>query len=422
MASVRSIKLPVFATSTLVLLISYIAFISIGFPDAVLGVAWPSVRDTFGLSQAGLGYILFASGAGYCFSGLISGKIIDRLGVGCLLVVSTALVTIGLLGYSIAPVFPAFLAVAVLIGLGSGAIDSALNFYAAERFSEAVMNRLHAFFGIGALIGPLIMGGVLDRGASWRVGYVIVGSILLIMTVIFVISRRLWDYGGHESGAGSFAVVATPVREVLRSPVVWLSVVIFFFCTGVEFSGGQWAFTVMRERFGQSEAIASLWAGLYWGALATGRLTLGMISARVGTARMIQISIAGNIAGGLLYTLGSYEVAVVGLMLMGFWMAPLFPLLMTMTPRRLGTATSVHAVGFQVSAAVFGGAVLPWIGGFISTRTSLAAIGWVAVAGGVMLFLLHGWMMRLDRNAMIPDGNDTALPDGGNDRMNDQNT
>ncbi len=396
MATARVTKFPVVATSTLVLIISYIAFISIGFPDAVLGVAWPSVRGTFGLSQAGLGYILFASGTGYCFSGLISGKIIARLGVGRLLVLSTALVTTGLLGYSIAPVFPAFLAVAVLIGLGSGAIDSALNFYAAERFSEAVMNRLHAFFGIGALIGPLIMGGVLDHGASWRVGYVIVGAILLVMTLIFVVSRRLWDAGGHASGAGTFAVVATPVRDVLRSPVVWLSVVIFFFCTGVEFSGGQWAFTVMRERFGQSEGIASLWAGLYWGALATGRLTLGMVSARVGTARMVQISIAGNIIGGLIYTLGSYEIAVVGLMLMGFWMAPLFPLLMTLTPRRLGTATAVHAVGFQVSAAVLGGAVLPWIGGFISTRTNLAAIGWVAVAGGVTLFFLHAWMMRLD--------------------------
>jgi fucose permease len=399
LAQARLTKLPVIATTTLVLLISYIAFISIGFPDAVLGVAWPSVRETFGLSQAGLGYILFASGTGYCFSGLISGKIIDRLGVGRLLVVSTALVTTGLLGYSIAPVFPAFLAVAVLIGLGSGAIDSALNFYAAERFSEAVMNRLHAFFGVGALIGPLIMGGVLDRGASWRWGYVIVGSILLTMTLLFVISRRLWDVGNEHNEAGIERVVAIPVREVMRDRIVLLNVTIFFFCTGVEFTGGQWAFTVMSERFGQSDGIASLWAGLYWGALATGRLTLGMISARVGTARMVQFGIAGNIVGGLLYTLGSYDVAVVGLLLMGFWMAPIFPLLMTLTPRRIGSAASVHAVGFQVSAAVLGGAVLPWLGGFISTRTSLMAIGWVAVAGAIILFALHGWMMGIDRDA-----------------------
>lgn len=401
---VRSLGKPALATSTLVLIIAYIAFVSIGFPDAVLGVAWPSIRTTFGLPQAGLGYILFASGTGYCFSGLISGKIIGHLGVGRLLVMSTAFVTTGLLGYSLAPVFPVFLMLAVLIGLGSGAIDSALNFYAAENFTEAVMNRLHAFFGIGALVGPLIMGAVLDRNLSWRWGYVIVGLILLAMTIIFVFSRHLWTYGTHVHADSPHAVKATPVREILRSPLVWLNVVIFFFCTGVEFSAGQWAFTMMRERFGQPDSIASLWAGLYWGALALGRLTLGMVSARVGTARMVQISIAGNIAGGFLYTLGSYEVAVMGLLLMGFWMAPLFPLLMTLTPRRLGTATAVHAVGFQVSAAVFGGAVLPWLGGFLAARTSLVAIGWVAIGGGIVLFLLHGLMMRLETTSRPATG------------------
>ena len=389
--------MPVLASSTLVLAVAYIAFISIGFPDAVLGVAWPSIRTTFALPQGGIGFILFSSGAGYCFSGLVAGKVIERLGVGNLLVLSTALVTTGLLGYAVAPVFPVFLAFAVLIGLGSGAIDSALNFYAAERFSEAVMNRLHAFFGIGALIGPLIMGGVLDRGASWRWGYVVVGLILLAMAVLFTFTRSLWTLGaGHADGhhAGGAQVVAAPVAEVLRQPLVWLNVAIFFLCTGVEFTGGQWVYTILHERFGQTAAFASLWAGLYWGALAAGRLTLGMISARIGAARLVQISIVGNLVGGVLYTSSSLHLTVAGLMLMGFWMAPLFPLLMTLTPRRLGSSVAVHAVGFQVSAAVLGGAVLPWIAGTWSQRAGLGVIGWVAVAGATGLFILHGWMMR----------------------------
>lgn len=388
--------MPVLASSTLVLAVAYIAFISIGFPDAVLGVAWPSIRTTFGLPQGGIGFILFSSGAGYCFSGLIAGKVIERLGVGNLLVLSTGFVTAGLLGYAIAPIFPVFLAFAVLIGLGSGAIDSALNFYAAERFSEAVMNRLHAFFGIGALIGPLIMGGVLDRGASWRWGYVAVGVILLAMTILFAFSRSLWTLGSsHEHHPeGHSGVVAAPVRAVVRQPLVWLNVAIFFFCTGVEFTGGQWVYTILHERFDQTAAFASLWAGLYWGALAAGRLTLGMISARIGAARLVQISIVGNMIGGVLYTSSSLHLTILGLMLMGFWMAPLFPLLMTLTPRRLGSATSVHAVGFQVSAAVLGGAVLPWIAGTWSQHAGLGVIGWVAVAGAACLFVLHGVMMR----------------------------
>ncbi|MGC4190749.1 MAG: MFS transporter [Thermomicrobiales bacterium] len=400
------------ASSTLVLAVAYIAFISIGFPDAVLGVAWPSIRTTFNLLQGGIGLILFSSGAGYCFSGLIAGKVIERLGVGSLLVLSTAFVTTGLLGYAIAPIFPVFLAFAVLIGLGSGAIDSALNFYAAERFSEAVMNRLHAFFGIGALIGPLIMGGVLDRDASWRWGYVAVGLVLFGMTVIFAFTRSLWTVGSghahHENGA---SVAATPVRDVLGQPLVWLNVAIFFFCTGVEFTGGQWVYTILHERLDQTAAFASLWAGLYWGALAAGRLTLGMVSARVGAARLVQVSIVGNMIGGVLYTSSSLYLTVLGLMLMGFWMAPLFPLLMTLTPRRLGSATSVHAVGFQVSAAVLGGAVLPWIAGTWSQHSGLGVIGWVAVAGGACLLVLHGVMMRATPNDVRGERGMTGQPE-----------
>jgi fucose permease len=382
-------------SSSLILLVSFLAFISIGFPDAVLGVAWPSIRDVFGLPKSGLSFILVTSGAGYILSGLIAGKLIEWLGVGTLLVVSTAAVALALLGYAIAPAFPVFLCFAIFVGLGSGAIDSALNFFAAEHFTEAVMNRLHAFFGIGALIGPLIMGAVLEYDASWRWGYVIVAVILLAMMTCFVWTRDLWDdhATAHHADAGPRAA---PFSVVLASPVVWLHIAIFFFCTGVEFTAGQWAFTVMSERFGQTAGIASLWAGLYWGALALGRLTLGAVSERLGTARTVQASIGGNIVGGILYATGNYEIAVIGLMVMGYFMAPLFPLLMSLTPRRMGSAIAAHAVGFQVSAAILGGAVVPGIAGFIATRTDQSAIGWVAVAGGVVFFLLHGQAMRMD--------------------------
>ncbi|MEJ7838928.1 MAG: MFS transporter, partial [Thermomicrobiales bacterium] len=320
------------AASTLILFLCYLAFISIGFPDAVLGVAWPSIRTTFSLPKTGLSFILVSSAIGYIASGLVAGKIIERLGVGRLLVTSTGLVATGLMGYAIVPFFPIFLLLAVLIGLGSGAIDSALNFFAAERFSEAVMNRLHAFFGVGALVGPLLMGGVLELEASWRWGYVIVGAILFLMMFAFVTTRNLWDQGSNPHTSGNETIVATPVRDVLRHHLVWIHIGLFFLCTGVEFTAGQWAFTVLRERYGQSEGVASLWAGLYWGALALGRLTLGVISARIGTGRMVQLGMSCNVIGGILYATGSFEIAVAGLMLMGFGMAPIFPLLMSLTP------------------------------------------------------------------------------------------
>lgn len=139
------------SASTLTILVALLAFVSIGFPDAVLGVAWPSIRATFGLSRETLGAILFASGTGYFASGLVSGRAIEALGLGRLLVLSTGMASVGLFGYAIAPVFPVVLVMALLIGLSSGAVDAGLNFYAAENFSTRVMNLLHAFFGFGAI-------------------------------------------------------------------------------------------------------------------------------------------------------------------------------------------------------------------------------------------------------------------------------
>lgn len=382
----------------LIFILSFVAFVSLGFPDAVLGVAWPSLRDDFGLPQARLGLVLSAAAAGYMTSGILAGKLLGRMGVGRLLVMSTAFVTAGLFGYAISPGIFVFLIFAVLIGFGSGAIDTALNYFATEHFSAAVMNRLHGFFGIGALIGPIIMGNMLDQGATWRWGYVVVASIMFVMLTIFVTTRKLWDEGAHVQ-AEAERVVTAPVWEVLASPVVWMQIVLFACIAGIEMTSGQWAFTVMRERMGQSEAVASLWSGSFWGAVAVGRLTLGAVSEKVGAARMVQGSIVGAIIGGALYALGSYPVAVAGLLLVGLSMSTLFPLAMMLTPGRVGKAASPHAVGFQVSAATLGGAALPWIAGLIATRTSLAAIGWVITAAALLFFLIHGLLMRMDTRA-----------------------
>lgn len=402
MSSIRFSLRRTVSNQTLITALAFIAFVSLGFPDAVLGVAWPSVQETFGLPPTGLGTILLAAAVGYIASGLIAGRVIGMFGVGWLLVGSTALVTAGLYGYAISPVYPVFLFFAVMIGLGSGAIDAALNFFATEHFSEATMNRLHGFFGIGALVGPIIMGAMLDRGVMWRWGYVVVATILFVMLLIFVASRRMWDEGTHVDQAES-RVASAPVRTVLSSPVVWMHIVLFFCIAGVEVTSGQWAFTVMRERFGQSEAVASLWAGCFWGALALGRLTLGTYSERFGAARMIQWSIFGAIFGALLYAIGSYWIAGTGLLLVGLSMSTLYPLAMMLTPRRVGKAASPHTVGFQVGSATLGGALTPWIAGFLVARTdNLAVVGWVILSVAVLFSIIHGLVMRLGDDASYP--------------------
>ncbi len=370
-------------TSTLLLGIAFLAFISIGFPDAVLGVAWPSIRETFGRPRADLGFILFGAGAGYFSSGALAGKAIERFGVGHLLTISTSLVAVGLLGYAVAPSFWFIVFVAAMIGFGSGAVDAALNFYASEHFSVTVMNLLHAFFGIGAMVGPFIMAGVLAADLSWRVGYLIVGGAIALMAVAFAFTSGAWSAGGHRADGGTLR--AAPVRVVVRMPLVWLQILLFFVMTGIEAGAGAWAFTTLFERFGMNEGLAGFWAGAYWGALALGRLILPTLSRGMPPARLVQLGSFGLLVGGLLMTRDVEGIYLAGLLVFGFSMAPMFPTLMSLTPVRLGSDVSIHAIGFQVSAAVLGAAVVPTVAGILSERYGLVAISWTLAMGALVL-------------------------------------
>ena len=178
--------------------ISFLAFISLGLPDTVLGVAWPSIRDSFGLSQAALGLVPVFGVSGYFFSGLMAGRLVRSMGVGLLLAGSSALVAVGLVGYAAAPRWVLFFPVAALIGLGSGAIDAGLNGYAARHFPVRYMNWLHASWSIGATVGPAVMTGVLTIGASYRVGYAILAVALAAMALAFTATRRSWTIPATE--------------------------------------------------------------------------------------------------------------------------------------------------------------------------------------------------------------------------------
>ena len=160
------------------LALAYLAFVSLGLPDAVLGVAWPSLRDTFSLPQTGMGAILTATAAAYFVSGLLAGRLMRALRIGLLLAASTALVAMGLAGYTTVPLFALFLFAACFIGFGSGAIDAALNTYAAHHFGARHMTWLHAAYSVGAALGPVLLTALLARGAGWRSGYAVIGAVL----------------------------------------------------------------------------------------------------------------------------------------------------------------------------------------------------------------------------------------------------
>ncbi len=388
-------------TSRVLMLITFLAFVSIGFPDAVLGVAWPSMRETFNRALPDLGFIVFSSGTGYFLSGIVAGQAIERLGVGRLLAISTTFVAVGLFGYALMPTFWPLLLAAFLIGLGSGAVDAGLNVYAAEHFSVTVMNWLHAFFGIGAMVGPFIMAGVFAAGGTWRVGYVIVASTIAAMAVVFLLTLSQWSDG--DSRTSEAAAARLSVGSVLRMPAVWLQIGIFFVMCGIEASAGNWTATILAGKFDATETTASLWGGIFWGSMAVGRIIMVPLSRDMNPARLVQICTWGLVAGSLLMTIDRLLMYQVGLVIFGLAMAPLFPTLMSLTPLRFGTAVSIHTIGFQVSAATVGIIGITTMGGVIADRTTLTAIPVIMVIGSVLVVAMDTLLRRLTDNQPVPE-------------------
>ncbi len=385
--------------SALLLALAYLAFISLGLPDAVLGVAWPSVRDTFGLPQALLGLPLAITAVAYFLSGLLAGRLMQVVGIGLLLAGSTALVAAGLFGFAAAPAFALFLLATPVVGFGSGAIDAAINTYAARNFSPKHMSWVHAAYAVGAMAGPVIFTVILAGGRSWRLGYATVGAILAVLAVAFVLVRRRWEAGEPEpaivldapGGVDPVMLAGRPVGAgaAVRSIGVWLQIAIFFVYSGVEVTAGQWSYTVLTEERGLSAAAAGTWVAVYWGGLLAGRLVLGLVVERFGQVRLIRFATAGALLSTGLFAIPGQAWGVAALPLISFSLASIYPGLMAETPRRVGEGLAPHAVGFQVSAATAGIAVIPGLTGLVVERLGLVAVGPILAAGALALLVLH---------------------------------
>ncbi|MDI1313860.1 MFS transporter [Prosthecobacter sp.] len=392
------------ASSTrLLLIIAYLGFISLGLPDTVVGVAWPSVRDGFGRQQGDLAWIFFGTGASYFLAGLFTGRLLNKLGIGLLLAGSSLLVAVSGFGYGTASFWILFASCSLLHGLGSGAIDTGLNHYVAQHFSARHMNWLHACYSIGATLGPLIMTTMLVSLNSWRAGYLTVATLLLLLTLLFTFTRRLWD-APAEAGVELEATETTAtlsMLETLRSGALWMQITIFFIYTGLEVTMGQWSFTLLTESRSVSKETAGLWVTLYWASITAGRILFGFVVDRLGIDRLLRFSMLGVVTGLALFALnGSAALSALALSLTGLGLASIYPCLMTRTPQRLGKARAAHAIGYQVSAAMTGAALFPSVCGWLVQHSGLEVVASVALAMGIALLILHEMLLRWDARSV----------------------
>ncbi|MBO4209982.1 MFS transporter [Micromonospora echinofusca] len=391
---------PVPAPRAGLLLLAYLAFVSLGLPDGLLGVGWPSIRADLGVPTAAVGFVLTAGTTGYLLSSVAAGFTISRLGVGWLLAGSTVLAATALTGYALSPVLAVMVGCALLLGLGSGAIDSGLNAYAAGAFGPRHMNWLHAFFGLGVALGPLIMTGALSLGLAWRWGYAAVAAAQLLLATAFALTVRAWVRPAPATGGGPAHSPAPPVGPVqisatLRLPAVWLGVVAFALYVAIEAGAGLWAFLLLTEGRGMAATVAGLCVSGYWGSLFAGRVVQGVLAERLGTARIMWGSLVGMVLGAVLVALPAPAwVAVLGLGVVGFAAAPVFPLLTLTTAERVGTAHADRTIGLQIGAAGLGGALLPTGFGVLLSRTSVEALGPALVVCAVVLLALYAASVR----------------------------
>ena len=232
------------------ILLAYIAFIALGMPDGLLGVAWPSIRAGFSIPLDAMGALLVASTSGYLTSSFLSGPLITRMGVGRMLIASCAMTGSALIGYTLVPAWWMMALLGITAGLGAGAIDAGLNTYVASHFGEGLMQWLHASYGIGVTLGPIIMTLSLTYLNSWQVGYSVVGGFQFALAACFILTLSMWnrtDEMAESQKTKRLTDYKTPMRETLRQFRVWRSALLFFLYTGAEVSLGVWTYTLLTE-------------------------------------------------------------------------------------------------------------------------------------------------------------------------------
>jgi len=356
-------------------------FMTLGLPVGLLGTSWPSLRLSVGRPVSDLGVVLAVGTIGYGFATFLSGWVWARFAVGRILVSAMGIGIVALGAYATAGSWWMVLVAAVMVGVSGGLMEGAFNSYVALHHGVRVMNMMHAFFGVGATMGPLLMTAVLAADRSWRWGYWMVAGYEVILLGFLWMARSRWRQT-HESR-----------KDPGHGPVRWQMVAgllaIFFVYTGLEIGTGQWAYSFLVEGRGVSEVAAGIWVSVFWGALTGGRLLLGLIGDRVTPRGVLDLSMAGALAGlGWLWW-NPAGLGMVAFAVIGFSFASVFPTFVALTPEKVGAAKAPHVIGYQITAGGAGAAVIPWLAGRIVEAYSLAALAPYFLAVGGLLALLH---------------------------------
>lgn len=354
----------------LLLAVIYLAFISLGLPDSLLGAAWPTIRSAFDVPLSYMGFVSMIISGGTIISGLMSERITKRFGTRAVVVVSVLLTAVALFGFSTVSKFYQLCLWGIPYGLGAGAIDAALNNYVALHYSSRHMSWLHCFWGVGTIVSPYIMSFALNY-ASWSDGYRWVSFIQFGIVVILAVSLPLWKVNSKKQQSGEEAKKVLGIKGALKIKGVPFLLIGFFSYCAAEATTMLWASSYLEGTQGVPKDEAAALGSLFFIGITAGRFLSGFISDRLGDNRMIRIGIAVALCGVALIAVPTLPTAVAGFVIIGIGCAPVYPCIIHATPDNFGAENSQGIIGIQMASAYVGSTFVPPLFGVIANNITL---------------------------------------------------
>ncbi len=351
--------------TVLLLAVIYFAFISLGLPDSLLGSAWPSMYEGMHASITGAGTLAMLISGCTIVSSLLADRMIHRFGTHAVTTVSVGMTAAALFGFSVSTTYAQLVLWCLPYGLGAGAVDSALNNYVALHYSSRHMSWLHCMWGIGATVGPWIMGHCLTSGQGWPAGYRIIGTMQVVLALILVFSFPLWKK--NEAAAEEAERNVLSLREAVALPKAKAILLAFLCYCALEGTTGLWAASWLVKEKGVSASEAASLAALFYFGITAGRAVSGFLAEKLNDQKMIRLGEGIVLLGiaALLFS-GTTVLSRAGLILIGLGCAPIYPSIIHSTPDRFGPENSQSLVGIQMASAYVGSMFGPKIFGLLS--------------------------------------------------------
>ncbi|MBS6396109.1 MAG: MFS transporter [Clostridiales bacterium] len=381
---------------SLLLVVIYMAFISLGLPDSLLGAAWPSIYAEFQVPVSYAGMISMIIAVGTVLSSLQSDRLTKLLGAGKVTVISVAMTAVALLGFSVSDSFLQLCLWAIPYGLGAGSVDAALNNYVALHYASRHMNWLHCMWGAGASLGPYVMGYALTGGQSWNMGYRYIAVLQMLLTVILVLSLPLWKNrrcSVQEEGDGGKGILTLP--EIMNIPGAKEVMITFFCYCALEQTTGLWAvsYLVLYNSLTAEEAAGC--AGAFFIGITIGRAVSGFVSMKLNDAQMTRLG-QMFIAFGILVLFLPFGTlsSLTGLVLIGLGCAPVYPSLIHAAPERFGAERSQAVIGVQMASAYVGTCLMPPLFGVMAQHISVVLFPLFLLFILILMVIMHERLLR----------------------------